>query len=200
MIYFIFIGDIMTKIVTLYHSIYGHTEAVAKSVHKGVASISGVNSQLMKVEEAITDITILEDADAIIFGAPTYMGSISAEFKKFMEISSKPWFEQKWKNKIAAGFTNSGSLSGDKFNSLMQLVTFASQHSMIWVSLGMLNESATPGNSGNPDAVNRTGTYLGLATQADNLPANQAPPAGDHKTAELFGKRVAEITIKFRNH
>ncbi|MFV9972394.1 MAG: hypothetical protein AB8V06_05700 [Francisella endosymbiont of Hyalomma asiaticum] len=50
-----------------------------------------------------------------------------------MEKSSRKWYEQKWKNKITAGFTNSHSLSGDKLNYLMQLVIFAAQHRMIWV-------------------------------------------------------------------
>ena len=53
--------------------------------------------------------------------------------KEFMEKSSRKWYEQKWKNKITAGFTNSHSLSGDKLNYLMQLVVFAAQHGMIWV-------------------------------------------------------------------
>lgn len=56
------------------------------------------------------------------------MGSVAAGLKEFMEKSSRKWYEQKWKNKIAAGFTNSHSLSGDKSNSLLQLVVL--QHSM----------------------------------------------------------------------
>ena len=57
---------------------------------------------------------ILDAADAIIFGAPTYTSSISGPFKVFMDATSKKWFAHAWKDKIAAGFTNSGSHSGDK--------------------------------------------------------------------------------------
>jgi NAD(P)H dehydrogenase (quinone) len=58
----------------------------------------------------------LNDADAIIMGSPTYMGSVSWQFKKFADASSKPWFSQAWKDKIFAGFTNSATMNGDKLS------------------------------------------------------------------------------------
>ena len=60
----------------------------------------------------------LNAADGIIFGAPTYMGGVSAPFKAFIDAASKVWFQQGWKDKTAAGFTNSGSYSGDKLSAL----------------------------------------------------------------------------------
>lgn len=42
-----------------------------------------------------------------------------------------------WRDKVAAGFTNSGSKSGDKVNTLISLAIFAAQHHMHWVSLGL---------------------------------------------------------------
>lgn len=47
---------------------------------------------------------VLDGADAIIFGCPTYMGDVSSVFKKFMEESPKVWAQQKWADKLAAGF------------------------------------------------------------------------------------------------
>ena len=61
---------------------------------------------------------------AIIMGCPTYMGSPSADMKRFMEASSGRWMEQKWADKLAAGFTNSGSQNGDKQNTLVDIATF----------------------------------------------------------------------------
>jgi NAD(P)H dehydrogenase (quinone) len=72
----------------------------------------------MTASEAIEKIDDLDQADAIIFGTATYMGNIAAEMKKFMEASVKKWFAATWKNKVAAGFTNSSSFSGDKLNTL----------------------------------------------------------------------------------
>ena len=93
------------SVVLVYHSGYGHTEAVANSVAKGVASVEGVTVDLIKADDENKDWDKLAAADAIIFGSPTYMGSVSAQFKGFMDESSKVWFTQGWKDKVASGFT-----------------------------------------------------------------------------------------------
>jgi len=188
----------MKKVAVVYHSGFGHTQMQAKHVYKGADSVEGVEAALFKAEDVTGDPESLNDFDAIIFGAPTYMGSVSAPFKTFMDATSGLWFKQAWKDKLAAGFSNSGSPSGDKFNSLVQLVTFAAQHSMIWVSLGLMNESMKDNvPTGDPKAVNRLGSFLGATAQSDNVPPEQAPPAGDLKTAELLGIRVALATLRW---
>jgi NAD(P)H dehydrogenase (quinone) len=124
------------------------------------------------------------------------MGSTSAEFKKFMEVSSKQWMQQTWKNKIAAGFTNSGSMNGDKLNTLIDLAIFAAQHSMIWVDLDIL-----PVSSSTQDGFkepNRLGSFLGAMAQSNSDQGpDVTPPTTDLKTAELLGHRVSEITNQF---
>lgn len=187
----------MTKVAVLYHSGYGHTEVQAKAVAKGAAQVDGVEVKLVKAEEATQNLDLVKDADAIIFGSPTYMGSVSAPFKAFMDASSKVWFTQGWKDKIAAGFTNSHSLSGDKLNTLIQLAVFAAQHGMIWVGQAELNQSPD-GQAGKEDAVNRIGSMLGAMAQSENAAPNVTPPSGDLKTAELLGKRVAQVAIRLR--
>jgi NAD(P)H dehydrogenase (quinone) len=192
----------MTKVAIVYHSGYGHTAVVAEHVAKGAASVPGVAAHLYKADELSSPDTgpwaELAAADAIIFGAPTYMGSASAPMKQFMDASSKVWFTQGWKNKIAAAFTNSASWSGDKLATLEQFAVFAAQHGMVWTGTGM-----TPGynaSTSSPDAVNRIGSFLGLMTQsnADQGP-DLAPPQSDRRTAELFGQRVAEVTARWQS-
>ena len=78
----------------------------------------------------------LNEADAIIMGSPTYMGSVSWQFKKFADATSKPWFSQAWKDKVFAGFTNSATMNGDKLSTLHYLFTLAMQHGGIWVGTG----------------------------------------------------------------
>ena len=107
----------MTKVVVVFHSGYGHTAKLAEAVAQGASSVNGAEVKLIPVAEAESHWDDFQNADAIIMGAPTYMGSLSAEFKKFMELSSKFWMQQSWKDKIAGGFTNSASLSGDKLPS-----------------------------------------------------------------------------------
>jgi NAD(P)H dehydrogenase (quinone) len=188
----------MPRLVVVYHSGYGHTAKVAEAVHMGILSLQGFEAFLIPVEDAIQNMQPLHDADGIIFGAPTYMGSASAPFKAFMDATSKVWFEQKWKDKIAAGFTNSGGMSGDKLSTLSQFAVFAGQHGMLWVSLGKVSDQESKNQPG--QMLDRVGSHLGLMTQANVSEGSQtAPPAIDLETAEAFGKRVALATQRWVN-
>lgn len=190
----------MTNIAVVYHSGFGHTAVVAEHVAKGAGGVVGVSARLYNAADLATPDAgpwaELAAADAIIFGAPTYFGSVSAGMKQFIDASSQVWAGQGWKDKIAAGFTNSSSWSGDKLSTLSQLAVFAAQHGMVWVGTGMM-----PGynsKAGSPDSINRLGSFLGLMTQAnfDEGP-DVAPPPQDRKTAELFGARIAEAAARW---
>ena len=78
----------MSNVVVVYHSGYGHTRVMAQAVAQGVERHLGSTCQLIAVEEVEDHWDRLHHADAIIFGAPTYMGSASAPFKGFMEASA----------------------------------------------------------------------------------------------------------------
>jgi NAD(P)H dehydrogenase (quinone) len=185
----------MPKIVIVYHSGYGHTKKVAEAVLAGTQG-AGAEAKLMPVGDLDDAGWVeLDAADAIIFGAPTYMGGPSADFKKFADASSKPWFAQKWKDKVAAGFTNSATMNGDKFNTITYLVTLAMQHGMIWAGTGMMpsNTKAATRND-----LNFVGGFTGLLAQspADASP-EEAPPPGDLETAKAFGARIATVTARW---
>ena len=185
----------MSKVAVVYHSGFGHTAAVAQAVVRGAASVDGVAAKLISVADIDKHWDDLSEADAIIFGAPTYMGSAAAPFKAFMDASAKVWFTQGWKDKIAAGFTHSGSQNGDKFNTMTQLFTFAMQHGMIWTGLGLM-----PGNNtskGSINDLNRLGGFGGALTQSNNDQGADAIPASDLNTAEHLGKRVALVALQF---
>lgn len=186
----------MTLVAVVYHSGYGHTAKQAEAVARGALSVADTNVALIKVEDSEQYWDDLQKADAIIFGAPTYMGSASAPFKSFMDASSKVCATHGWKDKLAAGFTNSASQSGDKLGTLQQISIFAAQHGMLWIGLGLM-----PGNnssSGKPDDLNRLGSYLGAMAQsnADQGP-EFGPTASDLRTAELLGFRVATASKRW---
>jgi NAD(P)H dehydrogenase (quinone) len=187
----------MAKIAVVYHSGYGHTEKQAQAVARGAQKVAGAEVTLLNVEQAQEQWELLKEADAIIFGSPTYMGSASAQFKGFMDASSKAWYTRDWQDKIAAGFTTSASQSGDKLNTLVQLAIFAAQHGMIWVGQDLL-----PGNNnsaGSVNDLNRLGGFLGAMAQANSDQGpDLAPIASDLLTAEHLGERVATITVKFK--
>lgn len=181
-------------VAVVYHSGYGHTQKQAEAVAEGAAA-GGAQVLLVPAAEAEARIAEINAADAIIFGSPTYMGSVSAPFKAFMDYTSQVWYGRGWKDKVAGGFTNSASQSGDKFNTLAQLATFAAQHGMIWVGLDLL-----PGNNnskGSVNDLNRLGSFLGAMAQsnADEGP-DKGPIASDLDTAKHLGKRVATVTAQ----
>ncbi len=189
----------MVSVVTIYHSGYGHTKKQAEAVHAGIES-AGLQATLITInaEGNLQDSEweILAKADAIVFGSPTYMGSVSWQFKKFADASSKPWFSQVWKNKIAAGFTNSASMNGDKLSTLHYLFTLAMQHSMIWVGTGMLpsNKKDAARND-----INYLASFSGLMAQSpSDASPEEGPLPGDLQTAKLFGARIAQITKQWK--
>jgi NAD(P)H dehydrogenase (quinone) len=189
----------MTTVAIVYHSGYGHTEGVAREVAAGVTS-AGAKAELIKIENAAADMQPLLDAaskaDAIIFGSPTYMGDVSAALKAFFEASSKVWYTQGWKDKIAGGFTNSLSLAGDKANTLGSIHILAMQHGMIWVGTGLMPGNMNGNSTSAPEAVNRLSYAQGLATQSDNAAPDQTFTAGDKETARLYGARIAGFAKK----
>ncbi|MDF2550715.1 MAG: Flavodoxin/nitric oxide synthase [Chlamydiales bacterium] len=185
----------MARIVIVYHSGYGHTKKLAQSVEAGALE-AGAQVTLLAVDQIDEAAWVeLRGAHAIIFGAPTYMGGVSADFKKFADSTSKIWFAQQWKDKIAAGFTNSASMNGDKHSSLQYLMTFAMQHGMIWAGTGML-----PSNSkvAERNDVNYMGSSIGLMAQSpsDSTP-EEGPLPGDLETGRLFGARMASLADRF---
>jgi multimeric flavodoxin WrbA len=185
----------VVRVAVAYTSGSGHTARVAGHVARGVESVGGSEAVLVDVSalnEGLWD--TLDSADAIIFGAPTYMGGPAGAFKVFADAStSRVWFAQGWKDKLAAGFTNSTHMSGDKLSTLVYFAIFAAQHGMNWVSYGAKGGWFT--TDGSADDVNRLGSFLGVMTQAnyDQSP-ELAPPPSDLQTAADLGRRVATAT------
>ncbi|MCQ8186156.1 flavodoxin family protein [Parvularcula maris] len=189
----------MTTIAIIYFSGYGHTKLVAEAVKEGAESVDGVEVRFHTAEEAKDAIESFGDVDGIIFGSPTYMGSVGAPMEAFFDASSKPWFAQAWKDKLAGGFTNSGSPSGDKVLTLQRMAVLAAQQGMLWVSTGLQNETASPDYDGPLEqGINRLGGYLGPMAQSENKePSPSNPPQGDIKTARLYGERFAKAAKRW---
>ncbi|SFG45344.1 flavodoxin family protein [Streptomyces mirabilis] len=181
-----------TPVVSIaYHSGFGHTAVLAEAVRDGVTT-AGATAHLINVE-AISEEqwNLLDASDAIVFGSPTYMGTASAVFHAFAEASSKRWFNQVWKDKIAAGFTISGGKSGDKLNTLQYFTVLAGQHHMHWVGLGLMpgwNASTASEND-----LNRLGFFLGAAAQSNQDQGVEGVHKADIATAAELGKRVVEV-------
>ncbi|WP_417071189.1 flavodoxin family protein [Niveibacterium terrae] len=183
----------MSKIVVVYFSGYGHTRRVAEIVAEGAgASLIAIDAEGNVPDSAWDE---LAAADGIIFGAPTYMGNVPWQFKKFADASSKVWVGRGWQDKVFGGFVNSASLNGDKQVALISLQTLASQHGGIWVSLGLLPANTLAATRSD---VNNLGGSVGLLVQSPSDAGAEAIPAGDIETARQYGARVAAIAARFK--
>lgn len=176
----------MSKIVIVFHSGYGHTKRMAEAVAAGAGgTLLPIDAEGNLPEGGWEQ---LAAADAIVMGSPTYMGSVSWQFKKFADASSKAWFTQAWKDKLFAGFTNSASMNGDKLSTLHYLFTLAMQHSGVWVGTGMM-----PSNSkaaGRND-LNYVASFAGAMAQTPSDASVDEMLPGDLETARQFGARIS---------
>ena len=177
------------SMAVIYHSNYGHTKRVAEAVVTG-ARQQLPDSQVKAVDVHDVDWDFVDQADLLVFGSAVYMGSVTAGFKTFMDETSKRWYHRKWEGKWAAGFDNSGGLSGDKLAVLQQICLYAMQHGMNWIGLPLM----PTGHEAHD--LNRLSSFLGLMTQSLDGPPDVTPGAGDIDTAIWFGDHLAKTIIK----
>ena len=182
----------MTTVAIVYFSGTGNTKLMAEAIAQGAGAIADTTAKVFRITgEQITAgrwqdeamMAELNQADAIVIGTPTYMGGVAAQVKAFIDAAGAGWQAQGWKDKIAGGFTHSGSPSGDKQGTLLYLAINAAQHSMIWVG-----SSEMP----NPETgVNRMGAFLGAMGFGHE--ESKVEP-GDLKFSQLYGQRIAKAT------
>jgi NAD(P)H dehydrogenase (quinone) len=189
---------LMPSIAIVFFSGYGHTLKQAEAVREGATSVASAKVGFYQIDPEgnlpETTFEALAAADAIIYGSPTYMGGPAWQFKKFADATSKHWFTQAWKNKIAGGFTNSASVNGDKFSTIAYFFTLSQQHGQIWIGTGLLPSNT---KAHGPDDVNWTAGSAGaLAVSPADASPDEAPRKGDLETARLLGKRIAEFAAR----
>jgi NAD(P)H dehydrogenase (quinone) len=188
----------MDSVAVIYFSGTGHTHLMAEAIAAGVHRHGDTCSDLLRIEGSQIQagrwfdermMERLQDAKAIIFGSPTYMGGPAAQFKAFADYSSELWLQQSWKNKLAGGFTHGAALSGDKLNTLIYFSILAAQHGMVWVNPGEIDCTA----QGKTEEINRLGSYLGVMGQTYFSPERNEPElhSGDRLSCEYYGQHIA---------
>ena len=179
-------------LVVAYHSGFGHTAVLAEAVAAGIRD-EGAQVTLITVGAmADDDWDTLDGADGIVFGTATYMGNVSAAFQAFAEKTGRRCQNGTWRDKVSAGFTNSGAKAGDKMHTLTSLAVFAAQHHMHWVNLGLA--AGWNSSAGSEDDLNRLGFWLGAGGQSDVDAGADQVHSSDVATCRLLGRRVALVT------
>ena len=75
----------MIRIAVVYHSETGNTREMADLVVEGAQGVEGVEARAMSIEDA--DLEYAEKCQAVVFGAPTYEGTMSWQMKRFIDES-----------------------------------------------------------------------------------------------------------------
>ncbi|MDO6704831.1 flavodoxin family protein [Photobacterium sp. 1_MG-2023] len=181
----------MKTIALIYYSGTGATHQMAEAITRGAQTQADIQVVSYRISgDAIQQgrfndpalFASLQQADAILFGTPTYMGGPAAQFKAFADASSDSWSGQGWRNKLAAGFTVGGSQGGEQDSTLNYLMILAMQHGMLWVGMDM--------PYGYDDKrINPMGRQLGASGHTPNGELSEA----DLKTAAHLGQRVAGL-------
>ena len=183
----------MATVAVVFHSGYGHTQRLAQSVASGAgAELVAIDADGNLPEGGWET---LAEADAIIFGSPTYMGSVSWQFKKFADASSKPWYNQAWKDKIFGGFTASDNMNGDKHSTIHYYMTLAMQHGGVWAGTGIHYNTTKASHRGDSNYLASSG---GPMAQTPGDSGADEMNSGDLETGRLFGERIAALATKFR--
>lgn len=168
------------RILVAYHSESGNTAKLADSVRKGLASVPGVTVAVKKAAD-VTDAEAVS-YDGIVFGAPVYWQSISAEGKAFLDRVANAHQKAKANGdgRTAGVFVTAGAGSSGK--DLARLTMVAAFLSMRFTVIGGVDSEGF-------------GTLGPQATTPPGTPVNDAAA----EEARAFGERFARLTVRYRS-
>lgn len=196
----------MSKLLVLYYSMYGHTEQMARAVAEGARSVAGVEVDLKRVPEVMSEDALkklgaktdqgapvaspgeLVHYDGIIFGTPTRFGNMAGQMRNFLDQTGKIWVEGKLIGKVGSIFTSTGTGGGNETTILTFIPTLLHQ-GMVIVGLPYSCPELQD------TSQFRGGSPYGAGTVA-GADGTRQPSANELAQARFQGKHVAEITKK----
>ncbi|MDN6298452.1 MAG: NAD(P)H:quinone oxidoreductase [Halomonas sp.] len=199
----------MTRVLVLYHSMYGHIETMANTVAEGARRVDGVEVTVKRVPETmeadvfksaggktdqdapVASPAELVEYDAIIFGTPTRFGNMSGQMRTFLDQTGGLWANGGLVGKVASVFTSTGTGGGEETTIASTWTTLA-HHGMVIVPIGY----ATP----ELFDISRVGggTPYGASTIAGGDGSRQ-PDERELSIARFQGEHVAKVAAKLRH-
>lgn len=195
----------MTKVLVLYHSMYGHIETMAKAVADGVVE-AGAEVFVKRVPETMPEEAFkaaggktdqdapiatpdeLADYDAIIFGVPTRFGNMSGQMRTFLDQTGGLWASGKLIGKVGSVFASTGTGGGNESTILTTHVTLL-HHGMVLVGLPYSTPELTQVGE------LKGGSPYGAATIA-GVDGSRQPTEMELSMARQQGAHVAKIAAK----
>lgn len=202
------------RILTVFHSVYGHVFELARAVSEGAQSVAGVQGVLRRVQEfdavnawidtnptarrarelqqeiPVCTLDDLRQADGLLIGSSGRYGNMSAQMKFFIDSTAALWLEGAMEGKPAGVFTASGTTHGGQEVALLTMMIPLLQLGMIIVGVPF----STPGMF---HSEARGGTPYGASTIA-GIRDELSPTVEDLAIARAQGRRVAEVALKLR--
>ena len=197
----------MARVLVLYHSPYGHIEAMAEAVAEGARSIEGTVVDIKRVPELVPEelarssgykldqaapiatVDELADYDAIIIGAGTRFGTVASQMRNFLDQTGGLWFQGKLVGKVGSAFTATATQHGGQETTLIGLIQTLLHHGMLVAGLpyafqGQMTLSEISG-----------GSPYG-ATTITGGDGSRMPSANELDGARFQGRYVAETAKK----
>ena len=143
----------MTKVLVLYHSTYGHIEAMAQAVAEGALSVEGVEVDIKRVPELVPEelarqsgykldqaapiakVEDLADYDAVIVGAGTRYGTAASQMRNFLDQTGGIWMRGGLVGKVGSAFTSTATQHGGQETTLIGLIQTLLHHGMVIAGL-----------------------------------------------------------------
>jgi NAD(P)H dehydrogenase (quinone) len=199
---------LMTKVLVLYYSSYGHIEKMAESVAAG-ARENGAEVTVKRVPELVPEevakqmhfkldqaapiatVDELPSYDAIIIGVPTRFGNMPAQMKNFLDQTGGLWFGGKLIGKVGSVFSSSATQHGGQESTILSTHTVLLHHGMVIVGLPY----SFQGQMGVKEVTG--GSPYGASTIADGDGSRQ-PSANELAGAHFQGRHVAQIAARLK--
>lgn len=197
----------MTKVLVLYHSMYGHIETMAGAIAEGAKSVPGAEVDIKRVPETmsaeafakaggkteqkapVAQVAELPDYDAIIFGSPTRFGMMTAQMRNFLDQTGGLWAQGKLVGKIGSVFSSTGTQHGGQEATILSFHTTLLHQGMVIVGLPYTAKGLT-----RMDEITG-GTPYGATTLA-GADGKRQPSENELELARFQGRHVAEIAKK----
>ncbi|MDF1622155.1 MAG: NAD(P)H:quinone oxidoreductase [Pseudohongiella nitratireducens] len=193
----------MTRILVLYHSMYGHIETMATAVAEGAGSVEDTEVIIKRVTETMPEEAFknaggktdqsapvaspmeLAEYDAIIFGVPTRFGNMSGQMRNVLDQTGGLWAKGALAGKVGSVFAATGTGGGQEMTITSTWTTLA-HHGMVIVPLGYTTEEQFD------ISTVSGGTPYGATTLAGGDGSRQ-PDQRELTIARHQGKQVASI-------
>jgi NAD(P)H dehydrogenase (quinone) len=198
---------VVTKVLVLYYSAYGHVETMARAVLDGARSVAGVEATLKRVPELVPEelarksgMKLDQEApiaepeelaayDAIVFGTPTRFGNMAAQMRNFLDRTGGLWAKGALIGKVGSVFCSTATQHGGQESTLLSFHTTLLHQGMIIVGVpySCVEQTTLAEITG--------GSPYGASTIAGG-DGKRTPSENELRIARFQGRHVAEIARK----